>query len=161
MGACKCVAMSSPPTTPTSPPATPLVTRIKPVTSPRTSMKLLALQHYANVYAATAAQQNKTDNICMSSTSTPSPSSPSPSPIQPFKNDNENEPQSKLPPPVNNSTSFSTTTATTTTTTVKTNIPNTSEQVEAALELPFNPSSGSQVTRFEETGDSGQFTIFP
>lgn len=41
------------------PPKKRLVGRIKPVTSPRTSMKLLALQHLANVYATKQAAAAK------------------------------------------------------------------------------------------------------
>lgn len=47
----------SPSTSSPSPP-NGLVARIKPVTSPRTSMKLLAMQHLANVYVANKQQKS-------------------------------------------------------------------------------------------------------
>ncbi len=147
-------SMSSPPSSPSSAPASPpgrgLVTRIKPVTSPRTSMKLLALQHYANVYAAAQRKKTEANNA---PPSLPSPS-PSPPPL-PAAQDN----------PKNDSTggdtgTISMSSSTSVAPTSKTNIAN-GGHVEAALELPFNPASGSEVTRFEELGDSGQFRIFP
>lgn len=130
------------------PPPKRLVGRIKPVTSPRTSMKLLALQHLANVYAnkQAAAIAKKV-----------------PKKTKDIPEDDEDERHSIVssPPPNSENIPLSPMALPRTMKTSRNQNANKNARgLEETLELPFDPQGGAAVRTFIENGTGGTYQLF-
>lgn len=182
-----CSSQREPSTSPTSPPPPKkrLVARIKPVTSPRTSMKLLALQHLANVYATKQAAAVKEANGKLATTNKnilreedeqhSNVSSPPPStsdiPLSPMTlpmnmNMHMNMPmnmKANNAPQLEDALSLPMPVPVTlkSRSSVHENMNKKAAQLEEALELPFDPQGGAEVRTFVENGTGGTYQLFP